>query len=298
MIRTRGELLAEGIPASTINARCRRGAYTRLLPGTLCLNAPTLLDRCHAVIAWQPRAVLSHRTAGWLHGFLSDEPTLVEATIPKDAARRAPPWLRLYRRQLRPEWTDERYDLPVTTPALTLFDCVSTLPDPEADALIDHYLGKRVPARALLEICESHLLGTATIRRQLREAAIHAVSEPERLFARALSRRGLRLLCNHPVGPYICDFVDERSRTIIEIDGREFHSESGVFRRDRRRQNYLVLNDWLVLRYAAADVFETVDRCADEAAAAIKHRRRRSGQISHLRTPTHHFSRNAADSAS
>ncbi|MFE3060068.1 DUF559 domain-containing protein [Nocardia sp. NPDC059239] len=274
MIRTRSELLAEGIPVGTINDRCRRGVYRRLLPRTYCLGAPTTLDRCHAVIAWQPRAILSHRTAAWLHGLLPDEPTRVEATIPKDSDRSTPDWLRLYRRRLRVEWIDERYDLPLTTAALTVFDCASVLPEREADALIDLHVGRHVSGTALLELCESHLHGSSTVRRQLREAAIHAASEPERLFARALNRRGMRLLCNHPIGPYRCDFVDERSRTVIEIDGREFHSESRAFRHDRRRQNELMLDGWLVLRYAAADVYQSVDRCADEATAAIRRRRR------------------------
>ncbi|WP_433565445.1 hypothetical protein ACQP1O_09405 [Nocardia sp. CA-151230] len=137
MIRSHAELLAEGVPASTINDRSRRGVYTRLLPGVYSLGTPTTLDRCHAVVRWQPRAVLSHRTAAWLHGFLPDEPASVEATIPRGADRTTPAWLRLYRRQLRPDWIDERYDLPLTTAALTVFDCASVLPEPEADALID-----------------------------------------------------------------------------------------------------------------------------------------------------------------
>lgn len=273
MLRTRGELLAEGISASTIDDRCRSGVYTRLLPGVYCLGIPTTLDRCRAVAAWHPLAVLSHRTAAWLHGFLPDEPTRLEITVPKSTRRTSPSWLRLYRRQLRPDWIDERYDLPVTGAALTVFDCASVLPEREADALIDEHVGRHIPGQALLDLCESHIHGSAVIRRRLREAAINAASEPERLFARALNRRGLRLLDNHPVGPYRCDFVDERSRTIIEIDGREFHSNPRVFRHDRRRQNDLVLADWLVLRYAAADVFQSVDRCADEAAAAIRRRR-------------------------
>ncbi|WP_040811114.1 DUF559 domain-containing protein [Nocardia concava] len=274
MIRTRTELLAEGIPPSTITDRCRRGVYTRPLPGIICLGAPTTLDRCRAVVTWHPRAVLSHRTAAWLHGFLPDEPAQVEATIPRNAARTTPPWLELHRRQLRPEWIDERYDLPVTSAALTVFDCATILPEREANTLIDLHVGKQVSGQALLDLCDSGLHGSTAIRKQLREAATRAVSEPERLFARALARRGLHLLCNHPIGPYIVDFVDERSRTIIEIDGREFHSDSETFRQDRRRQNALLLSGYLLLRYAASDIYQSLDRCADEAAAVIRRRRR------------------------
>ncbi|MGW3545678.1 hypothetical protein ACWDNI_34750 [Nocardia niigatensis] len=104
-----------------------------------------------------------------------------------DSDRRTPDWLRLYRRRLRPEWIDERYDLPLTTAALTVFDCASVLPERDADILIDRHVGRHVPGHALLDLCDSHLHGSSTVRRQLRAAAIHAASEPERLFARALN---------------------------------------------------------------------------------------------------------------
>ncbi|WP_442791098.1 endonuclease domain-containing protein [Nocardia sp. NBC_01327] len=106
-------------------------------------------------------------------------------------------------------------------------------------------------------------------------AATNALSEPERLFARAVAQRRVRLLANHSVGPYVCDFVHRRSRTIVEIDGREFHSGAAAFRRDRQRQNWLVLQGWLVLRYAAADIYQQLERSADEVVAVIHDRGRR-----------------------
>lgn len=273
MIRTRTELLAAGIAASTIADRCRRGIYTRLLPETFCIGAPDIAAKCRAVTAWTPNAVLSHRTAAWLRGLLP-EPIRLEATVPKPVFRRTPPWLRLYRRNLQPEWIEEVGDLPVTSAALTVMDCLPLLPAAEADRLVDTTVGFTVSPHDLLELCASPLRGRSALRNQLYEAAIHAASEPERLFARALVRRGVRIVANQSVGQYVCDFVDERSRTIIEIDGREFHSAPAVFRNDRRRQNRLILDGWLVLRYAASDVFQSVDRCADEAVEVIRRRRR------------------------
>ncbi|KAA0925232.1 MULTISPECIES: DUF559 domain-containing protein [unclassified Rhodococcus (in: high G+C Gram-positive bacteria)] len=78
---------------------------------------------------------------------------------------------------------------------------------------------------------------------------------------------------NAAVGPYICDLVDRRSRTIVEVDGREFHSAAGVFSKDRRRQNALVLDRWLVLRYSAFDVLAAPDVIAGEIASVIRRRR-------------------------
>ncbi|WP_433593448.1 DUF559 domain-containing protein [Nocardia sp. CA-145437] len=272
MIRTRAELRAEGIPDSTIDYRCRQGSSTRLLPGIYCAVEPTTIVKCHAVITWLPSAVLSHRTAAWLAGMLP-EPPRIEATAPTTIRRKTPPWLHLYRRDLQPDWVDLTADLPVTSVARTLLDCLRVLSKSEAEALIDNHAGHTVRPQDLLDLC-SGLHGSPALRAHLRAAAAGFASEPERIFGRAMLERNIRLLQNHPVGQYRCDFVDERSSTIVEIDGREFHSSPAAFRHDRRRQNALVLGGWFILRYAAADVFQRLDACADEAAAAIRHRRR------------------------
>ncbi|MET7767697.1 DUF559 domain-containing protein [Nocardia sp. NPDC005366] len=272
-IHTRAELLAEGLAATTIDDRCRRGVYTRLLPRTYCLGAPIGLARGAAVVAWIPSARLSHRTAAWLHGMLP-EPVVFEATVPPPIHRSAPKWLKLYRRALPANAMDEILGLPTTTPARTLLDCTAVMSETEAGAIIDSHLRRTVAEDEVRALCDSGQLGAPALRRQLREAALYSASEPERLLARALARRHLLLRPNHPVGRYICDFVDERSRTIVEIDGREFHSAPETFRNDRRRQNRLVLDGWMVLRYAAADVFTAVDACADEVVAVVRRRRR------------------------
>ncbi|MFF0631892.1 DUF559 domain-containing protein [Nocardia sp. NPDC004151] len=275
MIVTRAELSANGIPKTTIDNRCRRGTYTRLLPGVYSTDTPDSITRCRAIAAWLPQALLSHRTAAWLQGMSPTDPTLFEATAPKHLYRKTPPWLHLYRRNLPDGWATETQDLPITHPALTLLDCLTVLPRPAAEAMIDEHLGRTVSPTDALRLSHSNVPGRTTFSRHLREAATRAASDPERLFTRALKQRGLTLLSNHPVGQYICDLVDERSYTIIEIDGREFHSAPAVFRQDRRRQNDLILAGWLVLRYAASDVYRSLDRCADEAATVIKRRRRR-----------------------
>ncbi|MEV0293069.1 DUF559 domain-containing protein [Nocardia sp. NPDC050710] len=201
------------------------------------------------------------------------EPDILEATVPPAIHRKTPDWLALYRRDLPFEVHDEMWDLPTVSAAQTLLDCAAVLPCDDAARLIDDNVGRTVAARDILELCRAGRRGSPAARKQLGEAAIHAASEPERLFARALARRHVHLLPNHPIGPYVCDLVDERSRTIVEIDGREFHSEPGVFRRDRRRQNRLLLDRWLILRYAAADVYTALDACADEVAAVVRRRR-------------------------
>ncbi|MFB8009283.1 endonuclease domain-containing protein [Nocardia sp. NPDC056000] len=199
------------------------------------------------------------------------EPELLEVTVPPTTFRTTPAWLRLYRRTLPPACIDESWGFPATTPARTLLDCMTVVAEHDAERLVDTHA--RTASPELLDL-RTHLRGSPTLRKQLRDAAPDAASEPERLFTHALLQRGIRLLANHPVGPYYGDFVDPRSHTIIEIDGRAFHSDARTFREDRRRQNALVLAGWFILRYAAADIFTHIDVCADEVAAVVRRRRR------------------------
>ena len=95
-VRTCEQLLDQGNSAEDIASLCRRRALTELLPGVYCSRRrPTTLDRCHAVVLAAPGAVLSHRTAAWLHGLLP-EPHLIEAYVPDAPPWPLPSWLRLY----------------------------------------------------------------------------------------------------------------------------------------------------------------------------------------------------------
>ncbi|MEN0135528.1 MAG: DUF559 domain-containing protein [Rhodococcus sp. (in: high G+C Gram-positive bacteria)] len=274
-VRTLKELTDAGIPRSTIASRCRRGSYHRLLPSVYSLAEPDTHDRCAAVSAWRPSALLSHRTAAWLYGWLP-EPLVIEATIPRGLRVTPPDWLRLYRRDLAPQSTSLVSLLPAVSPAQALFDCVAVMGEREAGSLVDAELGRSVDPDEFHDLCSAHRgrHGSTAAQRLLRHAALRAASEPERVLGRELSRRGLRLEANHPIGPYVGDFVDEHARIVVEVDGREFHSEPEVFRNDRRRQNWLVREGWMVLRFAAYDVLARPDVIADEIIAAVRRRRR------------------------
>ncbi|MGW6376933.1 DUF559 domain-containing protein [Rhodococcus sp. NPDC055112] len=274
-VRTRDELLEAGVSSSTIHDRCRRGRYTRLAPGIYCICDPTPHALCSAAVLWQPTAVLSHRTAAWVWNMLP-APTVIEATVPAHVSVRPLSWLRLYRRAVAKENVTSAWAMPVVDPERAMLDSVTVLSRREADALVDTHIRTTVNARKLQQMCvdDAGRKGVREQRRQLYAAAGWAASEPERMFGRALAARRCKLEPNHPVGNYYCDFVDERSRTIVEIDGREFHSEPEVFRKDRRRQNRLVLDGWLVLRYAAYDVYQHLDEIANETVAVVRKRRR------------------------
>lgn len=273
-IHTFDELVTAGIPRSTIGSRCRSGRYHRVLPRIYAVTEPTTLALCHALTRWQPTAVFSHRTAAWLRG-LTGEPDVVEATVPPRVRVRTPKWLLLHRRNLDDVHVGESWSLPTVSAAQALVDCAAVMSTDEFERLVDDQLSRSVDPdqlRELLDTCPGRW-GNTPARDQFRTAAVRAASEPERLLARALNRRGCPMTANEPVGPYVCDFVDARAKVVVEVDGREFHSAPDVFRRDRRRQNWLVRQGWVVLRYAAYDVLADPDAVAEEIIEVVRRRR-------------------------
>ncbi|OZF31444.1 hypothetical protein CH296_14695 [Rhodococcus sp. 14-2496-1d] len=263
------QLVSSGLHPSTVSRR-----FTRVLPTVHMRGEPSTMDRCRAIALWRPDAVLSHRSAAYLRGWTT-EPSTLDATVPRSARLRPPPWLRLHRRALDSRLVDEVESLPCTTPAQTMLDCLAVLPREEAELLIDERLKFGLDPASLICLLERFpgRRGNAELARQVRLAVTRFASEPERALGRALHRIGLYLEMNATVGSFVCDLVDRRSRTIIEVDGREFHSAAEVFSKDRRRQNALVLGGWLVLRYSAFDVLAAPDVVAAEIASVVRRRR-------------------------
>nr|WP_296778684.1 DUF559 domain-containing protein [Rhodococcus sp. (in: high G+C Gram-positive bacteria)] len=268
-IFTRTQLLDAGVASSTIARR-----YTRLLPQLYCLGDTTTFARCCALTQWQPTAALSHRTAAWLYGWI-EEPRIVEATVPTATKVRAPRWLTVHRRTLPAGESTEIQGLPVVGRERTVIDCVAVMDSDESARIVDERLASGIERETLEWLIHStpKLRGNQRALKQLRDASRNFASEPERVLDRAIIRLGFRMKTNHRVGRYMCDFVDELAKLIIEVDGREFHIEPGVFSKDRRRQNRLVLDGWMVLRYSASDVMADPDKIARAIVDVLRKRR-------------------------
>jgi very-short-patch-repair endonuclease len=68
---------------------------------------------------------------------------------------------------------------------------------------------------------------------------------------RAHRMMGAKFRRQHPIGPYIVDFVCFESRLIIEVDGGQ-HQESAAY--DHKRDRLLRSHGFLVLRFWDSDV--------------------------------------------
>ncbi|MDR0592691.1 MAG: type IV toxin-antitoxin system AbiEi family antitoxin domain-containing protein [Bifidobacteriaceae bacterium] len=100
-------------------------------------------------------------------------------------------------------------------------------------------------------------------------AAAGAGSPPELVLQRVLQGRGitgwepnrrLRLADGSLVRP---DLLNEQVKGIIEVDGLAAHRTLSQLKRDRERQNQLILSGYKLLRFTPDDIANRPDHCAD-----------------------------------
>ena len=266
-VYTRESLLHSGLSRRALSS------FHRVLAQIYSDTEPSYLDRCTALTLWKPTAVLSHASAAWMWG-LTEEPALVEATVPLGTQVRGPQWVRLHRRTVTKQARTN--GLPVVPIEHCLIEVATTMKRPDLEALFDAAIGQRVNWRAVAQMCaeSSGRHGIAAVREQLRTCCPKTRSEPERAVARALTARNFRLEINTKIGRYYGDLVCRRAKVIVEIDGRKFHIEPEPFNNDRKRQNALIADGWRILRYSAATAMAYLDEVVDEIISVVRQRRR------------------------
>jgi very-short-patch-repair endonuclease len=70
------------------------------------------------------------------------------------------------------------------------------------------------------------------------------------------------------------DFVSERLRLAIELDGEQHLSNAEAYRRDRRKDRLLQQNGYLVLRFLAEDLGKNLDGVLDSILQVLAGRQR------------------------
>jgi very-short-patch-repair endonuclease len=142
-----------------------------------------------------------------------------------------------------------------TSKEYTLTQCLRTLTWDAALAVAD----------SALRAGESNLLhrvgatvrgpGAPQVRRAVAEARAEAANPFESVLrAIALDVEGLSVRPQVHIGQVRPDLVDEELRIVLEADSFEWHGSRTALRRDARRYNLLVVDGWLVLRFAWEDV--------------------------------------------
>ena len=78
--------------------------------------------------------------------------------------------------------------------------------------------------------------------------------------------------CGYRVDAYEVDIAFPEGQVAIEIDGWAWHSDVERFRRDRRRQNALVLAGWTILRFTWHDLTNRPGAVVAEVRSALRGR--------------------------
>lgn len=65
---------------------------------------------------------------------------------------------------------------------------------------------------------------------------------------------GMGLIPQYQIGPYRVDFAIPKHKQVIEIDGREFHTEPEDVAKDHERDRELIALGWTVERITGAQV--------------------------------------------
>ena len=88
---------------------------------------------------------------------------------------------------------------------------------------------------------------------------------------------------NHPYKQFHIDAAWPELKLAVELDGRAAHSTPRNFERDRRKQNALILDGWIVLRFTHNQLRNHDDRVARELQNAYDHPFR----LNHHHSTTH-----------
>lgn len=274
-----------GLSPTTTATLIRRGVLRRVERGVfhhVVVPRTWVADELCCILAAGPGAVASHRAAAALWGIDGFDPGTPELTV-----RRG----RRFRRRgaIVHESTDlDRTDVvirdgvPTTDLPRTILDLARRETD-DTLALAIQWCRRhrRLSWAQLASVLRRHARrGRPGVRRLRRVIAANAhrseISDSafEELTIALLTERGLpEPVLHHPVRLaerlIKLDLAYPDLRIAIELDGL-VHTEPGVFRSDRRRQNAVVLDGWLILRFTWDDFCRHPDRIVTEVREAMR----------------------------
>lgn len=256
---------------STVERMLRDGELVTVLPGVHTRPDPQWRHRVVAVQQWDPSCVIAGRAAAALTFWPDLSVDRVDVLTTRRAAH---PGYLLTRRTVEDGWIARSHGVRCTVPALTAIDLAV---DTEGDS-IDRCLRSR---RASLDQLRAALaanpgrIDNPRRRRLLLDSRSEPWSAAERLGHRLLRRAGLHgWTANQPLdleqSRYYPDIAFGRQRVVVEIDGDIHRQDRSTFIEDRRRQNVMQLNGWLVLRFTWFDLDEKPSTFIEQIRRALR----------------------------
>ena len=287
---TRAEAVDLGVSMKVQRRQLASGAW-RLHLGCLVVPAtprnPDAADAAALQSRLGSQSVVSGPTALRLHGAeLADR--LLIAWCPPDTQPRIAASVRILRDDATRSVTTAR-GLRLAATIDALLDTLITVDEARAGELLDRAFQLRwithqewadaMPVRLGRARRGATRLRTLTLR-----VTEGTHSDGERRMARLLRRAGFKgwvanfvVFTASGVPKAELDFAFPDLRLCIEVDGRAAHSGARAFDRDRRRQNDLSLDGWLVLRFTWSQIVNEPEWVSGQIRRAIATRSRLAG---------------------
>ncbi len=260
---SRRQALDLGLGRGAIQARVQNGSWVRTERGVYAAaSSPGTWEQrvVSAVLSGGENAAASHLTAAALWHLIDGRPGTIDITVPHHRRLATRPLRNVHRSRADPE-VRTVFGISVTSPARTVVDLAAQLDEPRLEAVLDAALERRlVSVIGLRRHVQRHGLANRRGMKQLSRLLLDRAngtpgSELERNFLRLVRRAGLPAPARqHRVRRRRIDFAYVDEKIAIELDGFAHHGRKSVFDDDRRRQNLLVLDGWLVLRFTWHDV--------------------------------------------
>lgn len=284
----RPDLVDAGVSTSAIDRRLASGAMKTVARRIYVVEA--LRQRAtlrHVALAAHPDGALSRVTAARIHRFPTTE-ALVHVTTQKGRHTRLD-GIKVHETRLWLSGDIISMDgFRVTSPERTLIDLTPSLRDAALRHLLETQFVAKTPSSeafvaAFLAHARRGLNGTVRLRSmldRLLDDQPFPESELERILLLGLAERGHGDLGRQFQPPWyagrrgIVDMADPAGATIIEADGRRWHSTTQAQTDDRRRDRQALAAGYQVIRVGWQELTERREATLDDIVSVIERRRR------------------------
>lgn len=287
-IITRHEAAALGVTTSTLQRRIDDGVFVRVASGVFALpGAATRPDLSMRAACRHLGAIVSHESAGVIHGFEPIDENVASVTVSHRGTNRFPGVVVHQSTDLRPEHIETIGQWTLTNPTRTLIDLAQVLKRGRLERVVDNALaGSKVEIDTLIDLFDSLARkgkkGTKAMRdildRRVDGPQISA-TELEHLLLGVIRRAGLPEPNREFSAPWLkqiegrVDLAYPDARIVIEADSRRWHTMFDAFEVDRRRDNAAQLAGWVVLRFTWRMVVDRPSEVVSTIRIALESRR-------------------------
>lgn len=258
-ILSTAELRACGLTRGAITTRRARGLLHQIHTGVWAVGHPSPSPEgllLAAVKACGPGAVLSHRAAAQLWGFLDPADRLPEVMVTGPGTRMVPGLVVHRTTVLEPRDTLRHRGIPVTTPARTLLDLAAVAPTRELRQAVRRAQGRRrVAIPQLIEAIDrlGPRRGSRRLAKVIATGAAPTNTVLEDIVLDLLLGAGIAhpnvnrplVIAGRRVVP---DFRWPERRLVVEADGGAWHDQKIAREDDAERQALLEAHGERVIR--------------------------------------------------